>query len=318
MPVIIDERPSRDSGDTPQGPGGYHSGSLTPEQLATTGRRLPPWIRGRIAAGAGYSKIRSLVDDKHLNTVCEEAQCPNLGECWTRGTATFMILGDTCTRSCGFCAVKTGRPTELDLDEPRRVAESIRAMKLRHAVITSVNRDELADGGAAVFADTIRQIRAKAPGCRIEVLIPDFLGSREALDMVFDERPDILNHNIETVPQLYTRVRPQAVYARSLQVLSMAKEAGLKAKTGLMLGLGESLGHVRDVMRDLVAIKCDILTLGQYLQPTKGHLPITRFVHPDEFRQLKEEGEALGIGHVESGPMVRSSYHAEEQSADLV
>ncbi|MCB2154073.1 lipoyl synthase [bacterium] len=286
--------------------------------MAETGRRLPPWIRGRIAAGAGYSKIRSLVDDKHLNTVCEEAQCPNLGECWTRGTATFMILGDTCTRACGFCAVKTGRPTELDLDEPRRVAESIRAMKLRHAVITSVNRDELTDGGAAVFADTIRQIRAKAPDCRIEVLIPDFLGERESLDLVFEERPEILNHNIETVPSLYTRVRPQAVYARSLQVLAMAKEAGLKTKTGLMLGLGETLDDVRDVMRDLVAIDCDILTLGQYLQPTKKHLPITRFVHPDEFRQLKEEGESMGLGHVESGPMVRSSYHAEEQSEEFV
>ncbi len=316
MPITIDPPPTAPD-PAPLGPGGYHPGSLTPTQLKAIGRRLPPWIRGRIGTGAGYSRIRSLVDDKSLNTVCEEAQCPNLGECWTRGTATFMILGDTCTRSCGFCAVKTGRPGDLDLDEPRRVAESVRSMKLRHAVITSVNRDELLDGGSAIFAETIRQIRWKSPDCRVEVLIPDFLGRRESLDAVFDARPEILNHNLETVPRLYSRVRPQAVYARSLQVLEWAKAAGLKTKTGIMLGLGETLDEVREIMRDLVAIECDIFTIGQYLQPSPKHLPIERFVHPDEFAQLKREGEAMGLGHVESGPMVRSSYHAEEQSEGI-
>ncbi len=311
MAVIYDPKPTPPA---PENPAGYHPGSVTPEQLKATGRRLPIWIKGRVAAGGGYDHIRSLVDDKRLHTVCEEAQCPNLGECWTRGTATFMILGDTCTRSCGFCAVKTGRPPELDLDEPRRVADSVRAMKLRHAVITSVNRDELRDGGAAVFADTIIAVRDRTPGCRIEVLIPDFMGNAEALDMVFAARPEILNHNLETVPRLYSTVRPQAVYARSLRVLERAKAAGLKTKTGIMVGLGEHLDEVREIMADLVAIGCDIFTIGQYLRPTPKHLPIQRFVHPDEFAMLKREGEAMGIGHVESGPMVRSSYHAEEQS----
>ncbi|MDK2971784.1 MAG: lipoyl synthase [Candidatus Sumerlaeota bacterium] len=293
---------------------GYHPGSLTPAQLAETGRRLPPWIRGKIGGGGNFNHIRSLVDDKGLHTVCEEARCPNLGECWSRGTATFMILGDTCTRTCRFCAVKTGRPQELDLDEPRRVADSVANMGLRHAVITSVNRDELRDGGAAIFAETIERIRSKSPGCRIEVLIPDFLGDAHALDMVFAARPEILNHNLETVPHLYATVRPQAVYARSLQVLERAKAAGLKTKTGIMLGVGETLDEVRELMADLVAIECDIFTIGQYLQPTPAHLPITRFAHPEEFAQLKREGEAMGIPHVESGPMVRSSYHADEQS----
>lgn len=317
MPVIYDPKPQIPA-ILPVDPAtGWHPGSLTPAQLQATGRRLPPWIRGRIASGAGYTKIRSLVDDKRLNTVCEEAQCPNLGECWSRGTATFMILGDTCTRSCGFCAVKTGRPRDLDLDEPRRVADSIRSMGLRHAVITSVNRDELIDGGAAIFAETIRLVRDRQPGCRVEVLIPDFLGNAEALDMVFEARPEILNHNIESVPRLYSVVRPQAVYARSLTVLERAKSAGLKTKTGIMLGLGETLDEVRDLMADLVAVECDIFTVGQYLQPTPRHLPIVRFAHPEEFAVLKREGEAMGIPHVESGPMVRSSYHADEQSEGI-
>lgn len=292
-----------------------HPGSVTPEELAARGRRLPEWIRGRIGGGEGYQRVQSLVRDHKLHTVCQEAQCPNLGECWTRGTATFMILGDTCTRSCSFCAVKTGRPTELDLDEPRRVAESIRIMDLEHAVITSVNRDELLDGGASIFAEMVRLIRAKSPKTRIELLIPDILGKREALDLIFDEQPDILNHNLETVPRLYARVRPQAIYARSLNVLLWAKEKGLKTKSGLMLGLGEELDEVREVMADLRAIDCDILTLGQYLRPSANHLPITRFVHPEEFAQLREDGIAMGFRHVESGPMVRSSYHADEQSA---
>lgn len=319
--IIFDKPPVPPTeGASPSGGGGAYSpgSSITPEELRAQGRRLPEWIRGKIGSGGGYKRVRGLVEDKGLHTVCEEARCPNLGECWSRGTATFMILGDTCTRSCGFCAVKTGRPYELDLDEPRRVADSVAAMKLRHAVITSVNRDELEDGGASIFADTIEMIRARVPGCRIEVLIPDFLGKKAALDIVFDARPEILNHNIETVPRLYSTVRPQAVYARSLRVLEMAKDAGLKTKTGVMLGLGETNDEVRELMRDLVAIECDIFTIGQYLQPTPRHLPIQRFAHPDEFAQLKREGEAMGIGHVESGPMVRSSYHAEEQSEGVI
>jgi lipoic acid synthetase len=290
-------------------------GSETPETLAERGRRLPEWIRAKVPGGAEYSKVKGLVEGQRLHTVCEEARCPNLGECWSRGTATFMILGDTCTRACKFCAVKTGRPTELDLDEPRRVAESIRIMGLHHAVITSVNRDELLDGGASIFAELIRQTRIQAPKCRIELLIPDMLGRRESLDMIFNERPDILNHNLETVPRLYRDVRPSASYGRSLNVLAWAKQAGLRTKSGLMLGLGESLDEVRDVMRDLRAIDVDILTLGQYLRPTGWHHEVVRFVHPDEFRQLKEEGMAMGFRHVESGPLVRSSYHADVQSA---
>jgi lipoic acid synthetase len=289
-------------------------GAVTPETLAARGRRLPEWIRGRVPSGNKYQHVRSLVSGQKLHTVCEEAHCPNLGECWSRGTATFMILGDICTRACSFCAVKTGRPTELDLDEPRRVAESVKAMSLRHAVITSVNRDELLDGGASIWAETVRQIRLKSPGTTVELLIPDCLGRREALQKIFDERPEILNHNIETVPRLYRGVRPSAVYGRSLNVLAWAKESGLQTKSGLMLGLGETLDEVRDVMRDLRAVDVDILTLGQYLRPSEKHHPIVRFVHPDEFRQLYEDGMAMGFKHVESGPLVRSSYHADEQS----
>ena len=289
-------------------------GSETPETLAERGRRLPEWIRGKIPSGAEYARVKALVSDQKLHTVCEEARCPNLGECWSRGTATFMILGDTCTRACTFCAVKTGRPTELDLDEPRRVAESVRTMGLDHAVITSVNRDELTDGGAAIFVEVLRQIHIMAPKCRIELLIPDMLGNREALKAIFDERPDILNHNLETVPRLYREVRPSAAYGRSLNVLAWAREAGLRTKSGLMLGLGEHLDEVRDVMRDLRAIDCQILTLGQYLRPADWHHEVIRYVHPDEFAQLKADGLAMGFRHVEAGPMVRSSYHADEQS----
>lgn len=289
-------------------------GSETPETLAERGRRLPEWIRSQVPSGVKYKHVQSLVKEKKLHTVCEEANCPNLGECWSHGTATFMILGDTCTRACRFCNVKTGRPYELDLDEPYRVAESVRDMGIRHAVITSVNRDELKDGGASIFAEVVRQIRSQAPGCGIELLIPDMMGDRDSLNIIFDERPDILNHNLETVPRLYRDVRPSASYGRSLNVLSWAKEAGLKTKTGLMLGLGEQIDEVRDVIRDTVAIGCDILTLGQYLRPTPWHHPVIRYVHPSEFRQLKVEGEEMGFKHVESGPLVRSSYHAEKQS----
>lgn len=273
--------------------------------------RRPEWLKAKIPGGENYARIKNLVDHQRLHTVCEEARCPNLGECWNSGTATFMILGDICTRSCGFCAVKTGRPDYgLDWDEPRRVAETIRSMGIRHAVITSVNRDERSDGGSPIFAETIRQIRAAKPDCSIEVLIPDFKGNEEALNIVLDARPEILNHNLETVPRLYGIVRPQANYRQSLEVLDRAKKKGSVTKTGLMLGIGEKTDEVRQVLRDIQAVRCDILTLGQYLQPTKEHLPVDRYVHPDEFKSLKEEALSLGFRHVESGPLVRSSYHA--------
>ena len=247
--------------------------------------------------------------------MCESAQCPNLGECWSRKTATIMILGNICTRSCGFCHIATGRPPELDLDEPRRVGHAVAMMRLGHAVITSVNRDELPDGGAAVWAETIRQIRSQAPGTSVEVLIPDFAGNWIALQQVLDERPDILNHNIETVPRLYRRVRPQAKYPRSLELLKIAKSQNLVTKTGMMLGLGEREDEIDAVVDDLVNIRCEILTIGQYLQPTHDHLPVERWVHPDEFVAWKKRGEAKGLRHVEAGPLVRSSYHAEKQVA---
>ena len=276
--------------------------------------RRPEWLKVKVPLGERFTELKHLMTGQRLHTVCEEAHCPNVAECWNAGTATFMILGDVCTRSCGFCAVTTGRPTVLDLEEPFRVAEAIRAMGVRHAVITSVNRDELPDGGAAVFAETIRQARQVNPSITVEVLIPDFRGDRWALDIVIQARPDILNHNTETVPRLYQKVRPQAKYERSLNVIRWSKEAGMVTKSGLMLGLGESLEEVLAVMEDLRAAGCDILTLGQYLQPTKEHLPVDRYVHPDEFRALKGKGLVMGYRHVESGPLVRSSYHAAEQS----
>lgn len=274
--------------------------------------RRPEWLKARIPGGENYTRLKSIITNHKLHTVCEEARCPNMGECWGAGTATFMILGDVCTRSCGFCAVKTGRPSpELDWDEPRRVAEAVELLGLRHAVVTSVNRDERRDGGAPIFAETIRQIRLQVPGCRVEVLIPDFKGDEEALNIVLDANPDILNHNVETVQRLYRIVRPQAIYERSLELLDRAKRKGFVTKTGMMLGIGERTEEVLEVMKDLRRVNCDILTLGQYLQPTKEHLPIDRYVHPDEFRMLKEEGLKMGFRHVESGPLVRSSYHAE-------
>ena len=276
-------------------------------------RERPDWLKVKIPLGESYARLRGLIDEHRLHTVCEEARCPNVSECWNAGTATFMILGDTCTRSCGFCAVKTGRPLSLDTDEPYRVADAIGRMGVRHAVITSVNRDELPDGGATIFAETIRQARKVNPSIRIEVLIPDFRGVRWALQLVIDEHPDILNHNTETVPRLYSRVRPQAKYARSLDVLSYAHQAGMVTKSGLMLGLGESTEEVLSVLHDLREHHCDILTLGQYLQPTRNHLPVERYVHPDEFRMYKEKALEMGFRHAESGPLVRSSYHAEGQ-----
>lgn len=273
----------------------------------------PDWLKVRVPAGETYSNIRSIIDKHKLHTVCGEAHCPNLGECWNSGTATFMILGDICTRSCGFCAVKTGMPTELDADEPRRVADAVKLMNVKYAVITSVNRDELYDGGATIFADTIRKIREASPACKVEVLIPDFKGDEFALNILLDAFPDVLNHNIETVPRLYSTVRPQAKYERSLELLHRAKKRGFTTKSGLMVGLGETIDEVFSVMNDLRNVQCDILTIGQYLQPTKGHLPVSRFVHPNEFKILRDKGMELGFKHVESGPLVRSSYKAEEQ-----
>jgi len=275
--------------------------------------RKPSWLKMKLPTGENYARLLNLVNDQRLHTVCQEARCPNMGECWSAGTATLMILGDVCTRSCGFCHIATGKPPTLDVDEPERVGYAVRQMSLNHAVITSVNRDELPDGGAAIWAETIRQIRLQSPGTSIEVLIPDFAGDWDALQQVLDQKPDILNHNIETVPSLYKIVRPQAKYPRSLKLLQIAREQGLLSKTGMMLGLGEEESEIDSVLDDLVSIGCEILTLGQYLQPTPKHLPVKRWVHPDEFAMWKERGESRGLRHVESGPLVRSSYHAEQQ-----
>jgi lipoic acid synthetase len=277
-------------------------------------RERPEWLKAKIPGGREYARLDGIMRSQKLHTVCEEARCPNMGECWNLGTATFMILGDICTRSCGFCAVKTGRPDYgLDWDEPRRVAEAVELMKIRHAVITSVNRDERKDGGAPIFAETVRLIHERVPNCTIEVLIPDFKGSEEALDIVLSSKPDILNHNLETVPRLYRTVRPQANYQQSLEVLHRAKQKGFVTKTGFMLGIGERTEEILEVIKDVRAVACDIVTLGQYLQPTKEHLPIDRYVHPDEFKMLKEAGMKMGFRHIESGPLVRSSYHAAGQ-----
>jgi lipoic acid synthetase len=276
------------------------------------GQRKPAWLKMKMPHGEGYSKLHALVASHRLHTVCQSAKCPNMGECWAAGTATLMILGNVCTRSCGFCHIATGRPPELDLDEPRRVGDAVAKMKLRHVVVTSVNRDELPDGGAGVWAHTIREIRQQSPGTTVEVLIPDFCGKWEALQRVLDERPEILNHNLETVPRLYRTVRPQARYPRSLELLQIAKRQGLTTKTGIMLGLGEEASEIEAVMDDLVSISCDIMTIGQYLQPTPDHLRVERWVTPEEFTQWARIGEGKGLRHVESGPMVRSSYHAEK------
>ncbi|CUU08770.1 lipoic acid synthetase [Candidatus Thermokryptus mobilis] len=273
--------------------------------------RRPEWLRIKLQVNESFMKVRNIISEYKLHTVCEEARCPNMSECWSRGTATFMILGDICTRSCGFCAVKTGKPIGLDTDEPQRVAQAVKLMGIKHAVITSVNRDDLKDGGAGIFAETIKKIRELVPECRVEVLIPDFKGDEKALDIVIEAKPDILNHNVETVPRLYKIVRPQAKYERSLKVLDYCKKHGLVTKTGLILGIGEKTEEVVDVMKDLRSIDVDILTLGQYLQPTKIHLPIDRFVPPEEFEMLKKIGLEMGFRYVESGPLVRSSYHAE-------
>jgi lipoyl synthase len=280
--------------------------------VSDIGRR-PSWLKMKMPGGEEYGRLTRLVNEQKLHTVCQSAKCPNMGECWSAGTATLMILGDVCTRSCGFCHIATGKPPTLDLDEPRRVGEAVATMGLKHVVITSVNRDELADGGAEIWAETIREIRRHSPGTNVEVLIPDFCGDWKALQKVLEEKPEILNHNMETVPRLYKRVRPQAKYHRSLKLLQIAKDQGLVTKTGAMLGLGETADEIESVMDDLVAISCEILTLGQYLQPTQHHLPVERWVAPEEFDNWKARGESKGIRHVESGPLVRSSYHAEKQ-----
>ena len=284
------------------------------EESPVPAGRKPPWLRMKMPGGQEYVQLLDLVKGNRLHTVCQSAKCPNLGECWSAGTATLMILGDVCTRSCGFCHIATGRPPTLDLDEPRRVGQAVARMGLRHVVITSVNRDELADGGAGVWAQTIREIRRHAPGAKVEVLIPDFCGDWPALQKVLAEKPDILNHNLETVPRLYRTVRPQAKYPRSLELLKIAKVQGFITKSGIMLGLGEGQEEIERVIDDLVSIGCDILTIGQYLQPTAQHLAVARWVHPSEFAAWKERGQAKGIRHVESGPLVRSSYHAQEQA----
>jgi lipoic acid synthetase len=284
-------------------------------------RGKPKWLKAQLPRGDQYGDLLRLVKDQKLHTVCEEASCPNLGECWSAGVATLMILGDTCTRSCGFCHIKTGRPPVLDTDEPKRVAEAVKTMDLNYVVITSVNRDELPDGGAAIWAETIQRTRDASPTTKIEVLIPDFCGDWDALQRVLDARPDVLNHNLETVQRMYPAVRPQAKYDRSIELLRRSKEQGFVTKTGIMVGIGETDDEVEQLMRDVVegtgvagspATACDILTIGQYLQPSPHHLPVQRFVEPATFAEYKRQGEAIGFTHVESGPMVRSSYHADK------
>jgi len=276
-------------------------------------RQRPEWLKVRLPMGPQVEELRRLMRAKSLHTVCEEAHCPNMAECWSAGTATFMILGDTCTRSCGFCAVKTGRPLALDADEPGHVGDAVARMGIKHAVVTSVNRDELPDGGAAVFAETIAQIRRRSPGTTVEVLIPDFRGVVEALDAILEARPEVLAHNVETVERLYPRVRPQAAYPRSLEVLRRTKERApdLVCKTGIMLGLGETEDEVLETLRDIRVQGTDVVTIGQYLRPSPVHLPIERYWTPAEFAALREAGMAMGFKHIESGPLVRSSYHAE-------
>lgn len=298
----------------------------SPEQLAI--KKKPAWLKAKVPGGPGYDRLRKIMDEHRLFTVCEEAGCPNMGECWSRGVATIMILGDTCTRACGFCNVKTGRPPTLDRDEPRRVAESLALMGLKHVVITSVNRDELSDGGAGIWAETIIRTRESCPSMSVEVLIPDFEGNWPALQMVIDAKPHIINHNLETIRRMYPAVRPSAKFDRSLELLRRVKEQGGVAKTGIMVGIGERDDEVLALMDDLQRSTrvtrpdgstdaCDILTIGQYLQPTRNHLPIDRWVTPEQFAMFREEGIKRGFKVVESGPLVRSSYHADHQADAL-
>ncbi len=279
--------------------------------------KRPEWLKVKLPTGQNYKDVHELMRRSKLNTVCEEAKCPNLAECWNSRTATFMILGDTCTRSCGFCNVKTGIPNELDLDEPRRVAESVESLNLRHVVITSVDRDELKDGGASIFSETVKRIREKVPGCTIEILIPDFKGDEKAFEIIMQNPPDILNHNMETVKRVYHAVRPQAKYERSLELIKWFRERNLRTKSGIMVGIGETNEEVFDLMKDLYDNGCQIMTIGQYLQPTKNHLPVHRYVTLEEFKAFKEFGLKLGFKAVESAPLVRSSYHADKHARDI-
>jgi len=276
----------------------------------------PEWLKVRAPGSENYLRLRGIMRDLKLNTVCEDAHCPNIGECWHHGTATFMILGDICTRACTYCAVAHGRPVTLDVDEPRRVGEAVEKMALKYAVITSVDRDDLPDGGAGIFADTIRDIKKRLPECRVEVLIPDFKGEREPLEVVLAARPDVLNHNTETVPRLYRAVRSGGRYSRTLELLDRSRTIAprIPTKTGMMMGLGEEQHEVIEVFRDLREVGVSILTLGQYLRPSESHAVMTRYYHPDEFRELKRIAMGLGFVHVEAGPLVRSSYHAHEQA----
>jgi lipoic acid synthetase len=278
-------------------------------------QRKPEWLKVKAPGGDNYLRLKQLMRELQLHTVCEEAHCPNIGECWQHGTATFMILGDVCTRNCAYCAVSHGRPPAYDIEEPARVAEAIAQLALRHAVITSVDRDDLPDFGAFIFAETIRQVRQRLPGCSIEVLVPDFQGNEASIRQVVEARPDIYNHNTETVPRLYKKARPGGRYERLLEIFRIVRrlDPALPTKTGIILGLGETNEEVLEVMRDLRAVDVDILTLGQYLRPSDGHIALDRYVTPEEFRWFREQGMAMGFRHVESGPLVRSSYHAWEQ-----
>ena len=273
--------------------------------------KKPGWLRVKLPTGESYKQVRGLVDTHKLHTICESGNCPNMGECWGEGTATFMILGNVCTRSCGFCAVATGRPEPVDWDEPQRVAEAIHLMKVKHAVITSVDRDEIKDGGSVIWQNTIRAVKALNPQTTLETLIPDFKGQQDAVQRITEAAPEVVSHNIETVERLTRQVRIQAKYWRSMDVLRMLKAGGMRVKSGIMLGLGEKKEEVVQTLKDLADNGCDVVTIGQYLQPTKKHLAVHRFVHPDEFAELKEIGYGLGLDYVESGPLVRSSYHSE-------
>lgn len=286
--------------------------NTTPAELSENGKiRKPNWLRVKLPVGQEYAKVRNIVSEYKLHTICESGNCPNMGECWGAGTATFMILGNVCTRSCSFCAVATGRPNEYDVDEPRRVAEAIQLMGVKHAVITSVNRDELKDRGAAIWHETVKLVKELSPETTIETLIPDVKGTWDALITMISAGQEVVSHNMETVKELYRQVRPQAKYDRSLEQIKRTKEYGKRTKTGIMLGLGETRDQVYQAMDDLAANGCDILTLGQYLQPTKLHIEVAEFIHPDLFAHYREEGLSRGIKYVESGPLVRSSYHAE-------
>jgi lipoic acid synthetase len=287
------------------------STSVLPEPIAEGRPKKPDWLRVKLPIGESYKNVRSLVDTHKLHTICESGNCPNMGECWGAGTATFMILGNTCTRSCGFCAVATGRPESLDWDEPQRVAEAIYLMKVKHAVITSVDRDELKDGGSIIWANTIKAVKALNNDTSLETLIPDFKGQKENIQRIIEAAPEVVSHNIETVERLTRQVRIQAKYWRSMEVIKTLKEGGMRTKSGIMLGLGEEKEEVFQTLRDLYNAGCDVVTIGQYLQPTKKHLPVHRFVHPQEFKEYRDFGYTLGIDYVESGPLVRSSYHSE-------